>query len=479
MTPPPTMQCSSDGCDYETPGSIPTYELVIKTLELHVTAAHSSNNRASKIMTEKPKRPSIVPNMSESDWVFYEHKWTRYRRQSGISGQQVIDEIWACLDPEMERLAFQDGIESKDPDDLLRLIKSLAVTTIHPSLHVVTLHSMTQNHDETIKAFSARVRGVATNCELRKECSKQQCKELVSFLEETCYHVVMTGIASEELKEKVLTQAMIGTVKDLPSLVEYVTAEESSKHKNSSKIIASVSKPIQKRPGKKCSGCGQQDHGDYATRKKECQAFGKKCKKCGRMHHYTSLCRSAVTAALQSTQNDDVQEDAPEVAGFITGIMTTQISSPDAAKPVLQSIRSSQKSTVNVLPVPHYVYCEQIRKWKKQAPKPSPTIEVSLALDKQAYADLNLVKPDLVKRPSSGFARDRRATLDSGAQLTVVNEDELQVMGIKKNSIFPLALTINTVTHSSIDLIGGVFMKITTYDKNLNVTRCTRQLCYV
>ena len=64
------MQCSSDGCDYETPGIIPTYDLVIKTLELHVTAAHTSNNKASKIMTEKPKRPNIVPNMSESDWVF-------------------------------------------------------------------------------------------------------------------------------------------------------------------------------------------------------------------------------------------------------------------------------------------------------------------------------------------------------------------------------------------------------------------------
>ena len=187
------------------------------------------------------------------------------------------------------------------------------------------------------------------------------------------------------------------------------------------------------------------------------------------------------TAAIQPAPTESSpDDDIPEVSGFIAGILQeAYISSPGNAEPVLQSIRSNQTSTVNVLPVPHYVYCEQLRKWKQQAPKPSPTIEVSLALDKQAYNELNLVKPDLVKKPGSGFARDRRATLDSGAQLTVANEDELHAMGIKKNSIFPLALSVNTVTHSSIDLIGGVFVKISTYDSVSNVTRSTRQLCYI
>ena len=187
------------------------------------------------------------------------------------------------------------------------------------------------------------------------------------------------------------------------------------------------------------------------------------------------------TAAIQPAPTESSpDDDIPEVSGFIAGILQeAYISSPGNAEPVLQSIRSNQTSTVNVLPVPHYVYCEQLRKWKQQAPKPSPTIEVSLAVDKEAYSELNLVKPDLVKKPGSGFARDRRATLDSGAQLTVANEDELHAMVIKMNSIFPLALSVNNVTHSSTDLIGGVFIKISTYDNVLNVTRSTRQLCYI
>ena len=106
MTPPISMQCSHPGCTFATPGGIPTYEFVLKSLEIHVTSAHNPSSHQSNQKIEKPKRPELTSGMSESDWVFFQHKWSRYQRQSKISGQQVIDEIWACLDAELERLAF-------------------------------------------------------------------------------------------------------------------------------------------------------------------------------------------------------------------------------------------------------------------------------------------------------------------------------------------------------------------------------------
>ena len=180
MAPPVSMECSFPDCQYTTPATIPTYEYVLKALELHVSAAHSTvmgvgNRRNDAPKTEKPKRPQIQANMSEGDWVFFEHKWSRYKRQSGISGQQLVDEIWACLDTDLERLAFQDGMEETEPQKLLDAIKALAVTTVHPALHVVSLHGMKQLPDETVKAFSARVKGVAKNCNLKKQCSKPDC----------------------------------------------------------------------------------------------------------------------------------------------------------------------------------------------------------------------------------------------------------------------------------------------------------------
>ena len=105
------------------------------------------------------------------------------------------------------------------------------------------------------------------------------------------------------------------------------------------------------------------------------------------------------------------------------------------------------------MPVPHYMFDKQVQQWKKQPPRPSPTTKVSISLDRQAYKELALNMPELVKKAGAGHSRQRVATLDSGAQLTVMNEHELSVLGIKKNSIFPMAMSVNTVTKDSIDLV--------------------------
>ena len=71
MAPPQPMQCSSGSCEYETPVNIPTYELVIKALELHVQSVHTRNNAShGQSKVEKPKRPTVSTGFSESDWQF-------------------------------------------------------------------------------------------------------------------------------------------------------------------------------------------------------------------------------------------------------------------------------------------------------------------------------------------------------------------------------------------------------------------------
>ena len=52
-------------------------------------------------------------------------------------------------------------------------------------------------------------------------------------------------------------------------------------------------------------------------------------------------------------------------------------------------------------------------------------------------------------------------------------------MGIKLNSIFPLATSVNTVTRGSVDLVGGVFLKFSVCHPETKAVRETRQLCYV
>ena len=163
----------------------------------------------------------VYTGMSESEWTSFVHKWERYTRNSKLTEAQKLDELWACMDSDVERLAFNDGLTATTTTDLLEGLKKLSVTELHPSVHVMALHEMRQARGESTKAFSARVKGTANNCNLVKKCSKASCNERVSFLEETCYHAVLAGLQDVHLREKVLTQAMLNDLTDLPSLITY------------------------------------------------------------------------------------------------------------------------------------------------------------------------------------------------------------------------------------------------------------------
>ena len=119
------------------------------------------------------------------------------------------------MESDLRQLAFSEGFSATTEAELLLKIKDLAVTVLHPSAHVVALHQMSQQEGETVKAFRARVKGTASNCNLVKTCPKMGCDQKVSFMKETCYHVGLSGLLEQDLKEKIATQAMLNTVKDL------------------------------------------------------------------------------------------------------------------------------------------------------------------------------------------------------------------------------------------------------------------------
>ena len=104
---------------------------------------------------------------------------------------------------------------------------------MHEAIHTVHLHKAKQEAGENVKSFAARVRGVANDWKLSKACS---CGQTVSYLEETCYHVVLAGLRDEDLQERCTTQALLSKITDLKSLVDFCTAEESGKLGTSSTI---------------------------------------------------------------------------------------------------------------------------------------------------------------------------------------------------------------------------------------------------
>ena len=132
-------------------------------------------------------------------------------------------------------------------------------------MHIVALNDMKQQQSETVKSYSARVRGTAANCNLSKKCPNTDCDKEVPYLEETCYHVVISGLFDSDMKDRCLTQAMLGNVSDLTTLVNYCTAEESGKCV--AQTVGAVKKSTYKGgsdqtpPPSRCGFCGDKQHG--------------------------------------------------------------------------------------------------------------------------------------------------------------------------------------------------------------------------
>lgn len=351
MAPPEPQACGSAGCDYKTPESS-TMTQMITWMEMHMRQAHEQPNQqqvaAKKQMGQKRKRPMIKEDMSEEDWRFFESEWKDYKGATGVSGAELLSELWACMEDDLKRTAFEQGDKDKltSEDLMMKKVKELAVTVLHTSRHTVKLHGAAQEAFETTKAFAARVKGLAYNCKLQKTCDG--CDAVVSFLDETVYHQVLAGLDNKEMQARCLSGALLGKIKDTATLVEFCNAEEASQVKvnptvgnissgyterDIDALVAGMRSAYSRQKGARgaqsgpaqqltrepapappyqqapphqqagqdegegdnqlCGYCGGQQHSDITmgVRSRECAAYNKRCLKCGRLGHIAFVCK--------------------------------------------------------------------------------------------------------------------------------------------------------------------------------------------
>ena len=314
MPAPARVECSDPDCDYLTPENLPTYDLVTTHLQLHVSTvhaapapgpAHGQARQVPSAKVDKRPRPEVTLDMTEHDFRFFESEWELYKRATKITGQTLVDELWSCMSPELKKLAFDQGDVQTLTTEVLMMarIRSLAVAVLHAAVHTVHLHGAQQLSDESTKAFAARVRGIAGNCQLQKKCA---CDQVVSYLEETVYHVVLAGLRDRELQEACTTQALLRNITNISTLVDFCTAKESGHLAAATGTVGAVRsayKDAKLRPGQsadpppapaRCGFCGGKGHSNSSrtAREKECRAFTMKCSKCEKLGHLATVCRS-------------------------------------------------------------------------------------------------------------------------------------------------------------------------------------------
>ena len=518
MVAPTPLECSVNGCDYTTPAGAPTWDLMATFLTTHTQGAHSGgggqaaqNQTTNLSKLEKLPRPTFTLNMTESQWSFTKLQWDNYIQQSVVSPAIQLLQLQAACGDSLRQRVFDTGTYSSltNPGLFIAKMKELSVIVVHKSIHLRNLWKMSQQADEPIRAYAARVTSTADMCTMVVKCPNQACLGDVVYRDHVVHQMIIHGMRDNDIRVRVLSRNTSGELTTLDKLIDYIAAEEAGTAEASdlisdSGIIGGIRRKStyhqqrnqqhqqssQPRQAQKCRHCGESKHGSTNSpedRKNHCKAWGQLCNNCRKPNHLANMCQSAKASMIEAEDNSttpDGDVNAIRVANFFSlEAAPGQEPSPPPATPAdippIISYMRTANGPVTTLPLPHHVH-DIVAGWHPTRPKASPTITAHYSLDRAAYAELGLNLP----RHSQSAHNPGRSTVkpsvaDTGAQLHVVPYSLLESMKIKAETIFPVETSINGASNVPIMVEGGVLLRVTAYNTKTGAVRHSRQLAYV
>ena len=103
----------------------------------------------SGVKAENLSRPILGEEITEVDWGFFLSEWSRYKRSTGLTGQNTMDQLWACA-----------------ADSLKKNIKAT-----NKLVNVVQFLSLAQDTDEPVTQYISKLKGQSSMCDFEIKCS--------------------------------------------------------------------------------------------------------------------------------------------------------------------------------------------------------------------------------------------------------------------------------------------------------------------
>ena len=207
MPPPTPMECSVAECTFSTTAGCPTWELMATLLTIHTQAVHGGAGAPQPASTnqhklEKLPRPTFTLQMTESQWSFTKVQWDNYIKQSTVSPAVQLMQLQAACDGPLQQRIFDTGTyEALTSAELfLAKMKELAVIVVHKSIHLMNLWKMSQQSDEPIRAFAARLTATADMCGMITKCPNQTCGTDVSFRDLVVHQMLIHGMRDNNVR---------------------------------------------------------------------------------------------------------------------------------------------------------------------------------------------------------------------------------------------------------------------------------------
>ena len=492
MSPPTPVSCEVPGCEYKTRPGLTSFDQQFTALRLHLSMAHpelSANldnpvaGAQPSAKAEKLPRPTLDVEITEVEWTFFMSEWTRYKRSTGLTGQFVTDQLWACASDSLRRSCHQSGAtETTTEEQLLELMKKLSIKAQNRLVNIVQFLSMTQGTEEPVTQYISRLKGQSKVCDFSITCSKAGCDTAVSYADKMVGHQLVRGLSDISTQERVLALAATEENLTLKKMTEYVEAQESGirssrlleAEANVSKISdykrsgmknnneTSTKESTQETKGKQnltevCYYCSKTGHGsrpDIETRKSECEAWGLQCNNCGKVGHIKSACRStdAQTKAVRN-QYEDEEDDSALVFSMST-------------LPRRQKYKRGGRQTL-----PH-IAVNEFGEWTPSEPDSHPVVVVTVSVSSDSYAEHN------IPEPAKHQPTNVQAIADTAAQVLVGGMNLVHQLGVKKHELVPISQKVRAGNRSPLQLIGGMLLNLR-YEHETGEVREYRQLCYI
>ena len=463
----PTVECPIPGCEYET-GDFDA-AIVAALINTHAKV-HDTHQTIAKV--EKVKRPTVSSAGTSEEWTYFLSRWKDYVDATKIKDKELIIQLLECCDETLRRdltRAHSGTLTNETEHNVLAAIRQLAVREENTMVARVTLNNMTQDREETVRAFGARLRGQAGVCKFVLKCSN--CNEDMNYTDAILRDVLTRGLYDSEIQLDLLgDQNQNMTLEEVFQFVEAKEAGKrsasklmdtqgadsaSSSYRRNKNVNRSKSAKSKAEAREVCSYCGKTGHGVRApphVRQKECMAYGQTCSKCSLRNHQPSMCRS-------SKSSDKKQYAEHEGAIFDSLCVAMDYNSSFDDK---------------VFTLDHHVYDNLTDTWTRKTSRPQPYVNVTVDSNVSDYESLGYA-PSF---PSRSRTITVSAMADTGCQSCLAGIKIANRLGFSERNLIPVTLKMHAANNRNIKILGACVLRFSGKNSTGEMLE-TRQLVYI
>jgi len=461
----PVARCPVPGCTYATDN---VDAIIVAALLNAHTVTHTTAPAAARV--EKVTRPTVSSAGTSEEWSYFTTRWAEYVVATRITGQDQVTQLLECCDNQLRKDLTRNAgrsLSDKPIDEVLAAIKQLAIREENVMVARATLHNMSQDRDEPIRAYAARLRGQAGICKFSVQC--QQCNRDVSYTDQILRDVIARNIADNDIQLELLGSENQNM--SLEEVIRFIEAKESGKRSATHLFTTQAANaawsssykkgknaviPIPAHNNDLCSYCGKPGHGKQAAsqiRRKSCIAFGQTCRHCGKSNHLETVCRSK--DRVKKTSHTPQEYDNALFDTLCT-IHTEKCNDDGSCAIVLD----------------HHVYDQLSGTWVNRKSQSQPFIELTIQAIPADFQSLGFplsTKSKAVTIP---------AMADTGCQSCLAGIKIMQQLGLNQSDLIPVSMQMHAANNQGIKILGAMALRLVGRDAQGNPVE-TRQLTYV